>query len=617
MVVLGYSGRRRYASGAGARRRARRTRALGTLFDAVTSFGDAVEDLPLHLLPLDGVGHDAAAALLVDGRVVAAASEERFSRRKHAMTLEGDTLLPREAVAFCLSHLPEARDGILDVAYYCDVSPSVFAQRMDALERALPTSIRSRVLEANRIVYEESVSNARVAEVIEACLEASGVRPKLHFVPHHVAHAASAFYSSGFSDAGILTLDASGEKSSSVFALGSDQGLRVVEETLLPHSLGGMYMLLTAFLGFSPLGGEYKVMGLAPYGDPGPFSSHMEELIGLSDDGEYRTPALARDDFGAHVRELLGPAVARGAGLTRREKDIAAALQRRFEDVVMHRLAVLRDRYGVERLCLAGGCALNCVMAGKVARSGMFDEVYVFPASGDDGCSVGAAQYVYHDTHGARPEALPSTSLGPGYSSSEVQVALERHRDRLAFRRVPSIEREAAALLAAGRIVGWFQGRMEFGPRALGNRSILADPRDAGMRELVNACVKRREGFRPFAPAVPQERAAELFDLDGVRSSPFMQFAVPVLDGARQRVPSVVHHDGSARVQTVRREQSSRFWELLTAFGNATGMPVLLNTSFNVRGEPIVCSPDDALRCFLATQLDVLAIEDFVVTKRG
>jgi carbamoyltransferase len=388
---------------------------------------------------------------------------------------------------------------------------------------------------------------------------------------------------------------------------------------MLPGSLGVLYMMMTAYLGFKPLDGEYKVMGLASYGNPKIYARQFEALFEEEADGTCRTTALARGDFGEHIISLLGPARKAVDPVTQRQMDIAAALQQGFEDVILRRLAHLKATYGIERICLAGGSALNVVMTGKLARSGMFKETYVFPASGDDGASVGAAQYVYHQVLGHPPpgEALRTMSLGPSYAEGELMRALAAYDAKVSFRRVDDIEETVAGALADGKVVGWFRGRMEFGPRALGNRSILADPRTTQMRDVVNERVKHREEFRPFAPAATAERANAYFDMQGVGRSDFMEFVVPATALGRECAPAVVHFDGSARIQTVDRQRNESFWKVIAAFGRLTGVPIVLNTSFNVRGEAIVCTPQDAIRCFLSTDIDLLALENYLVVKRA
>jgi len=623
MLVLGYAGHRRHgwkeSPQAKLASRLKFSRRHPTIFDAITSFGDDPEDLPVNFFPLDGVGHDSAAAILRDGELIAAAAEERFNRFKHSTGAGGNTLAPRQAVEFCLAQAAASIDEVDHVAFYCDFTAAALQERIAAVEPHLSAANKKRVLDAYRLVYEGTVSNERIAEQIAEVFAERTHRAKLHFVPHHLAHAASAFYSSGYAESGVLTIDGFGEKSSSIFALAGAEGIRVLEETMLPGSLGVVYMMMTAFLGFKPLDGEYKVMGLASFGSPGTYAREFAELLEEQPDGSCRTTALLRGDFGDYVKNLFGPPRTAGGPVTQREMDIAAALQKGFEDAMLRRVGYLKNKYDFDRICLAGGAALNVVMAGKLARSGMLKETYVFPASGDDGASVGAAQYVHHQVLGNPPtrRPIPTMSLGPCYDEDRIVQALHRYASKVEFDPVDNIESVVADALVAGKVAGWFRGRMEFGPRALGNRSILADPRTTQMRDVVNERVKLREEFRPFAPAALAEAADAYFDMSGVGRSKFMEFVVPATALGREKTQAVVHFDGSARIQTVERADNESFWKLIDAFGRKTGVPVVLNTSFNVRGEPIVCTPEDAIRCFLSTNIDMLALENYVVTKKA
>ncbi len=623
MLILGYAGHRRHgwAGDIEGKRKSRLRHSMShpTIFGAMTSFGENIEDLPLNLFPLDGVGHDGAAAILQDGKLAAAAAEERFCRLKHATAPGGRTFGPRRAAEFCFRQIGASFENADHIAFYCDFSAAALQQRIAAVEPYLAPEIRQRVIDAYHVVHAATVSNERIAEEIAELFDDRIGNAMLHFVPHHLAHAASAFYSSGYRESGVLTIDGFGEKSSSIFAIGSPDGLQTMEETLLPGSLGVLYMMMTAYLGFRPLDGEYKVMGLASYGDAKTYARQFADLFEQQPDGSCLTTKLVRADFGEYVEGLFGPARVPGGPVTRREMDIAAALQKGFEDATLSRLAYLKEKYGVKRICLAGGVALNVAMTGKLARSGMFEETYVFPASGDDGASVGAAQYVYYQVLRQPPPSGPvrSMSLGPAFSQEQVAQALQAHAGKLKFHKIDNVEDAVADALVDGKVVGWFQGRMEFGPRALGNRSILADPRTDEMRDVVNVKVKLREEFRPFAPAALAELSDEYFDMDGVRRSNFMEFVVPARKLGAENAKAVVHIDGSARIQTVERADNEPFWKIIEAFRRRTGVPIVLNTSFNVRGEPIVCTPEDAIRCFLSTNIDLLVIEGHMVAKKA
>ncbi len=622
MLILGYAGHRRHGwthdTEGKLKSRLRHSARHPTIFGAITSFGENLEDLPLNLFPLDGVGHDSAAAILQDGKLAAAAAEERFCRFKHATARGGRTLGPRRAAEFCFRQVGASFENAEHIAFYCDFTAEALQQRIAAIGPHLSPEIRQRVTDSYHAVHTGTVSNERIAEEITDLFDDRIGNAKLHFVPHHLAHAASAFYSSGYRESGVLTIDGFGERSSSIFAIGGSDGLQILEETLLPGSLGVLYMMMTAYLGFRPLDGEYKVMGLASYGDAKTYAKEFEDLFEQQPDGTCLTTKLVRADFAEHIEGLFGPARVPGGPVTRREMDIAAALQKCFEDAMLFRMAYLKDKYALKRMCLAGGAALNVVMTGKLARSGMFEHTYVFPAAGDDGASIGAAQYVYHQVL-RRP--LPggpvrTMSLGPAFSQDQVAQALEAHAGKLVFHRIDDVEEAVADALVDGKVVGWFHGRMEFGPRALGNRSILADPRTDEMRDIVNMRVKLREEFRPFAPAAQAEYSNDYFDMSGVRRSNFMEFVVPARRLGTEKAKAVVHVDGSARIQTVERADNEPFWKVIEAFRQRTGVPIVLNTSFNVRGEPIVCTPEDAIRCFLSTNIDLLVIENYMVAKK-
>lgn len=622
MLILGYAGHRRHGWTHDAegklKSRLRHFARHPTIFGAVTSFGEDIEDLPLNLFPLDGVGHDGAAAILQNGKLVAAAAEERFCRFKHATARGGRTLAPRHAAEFCFRHVGAAFEDAEHIAFYCDFSAEALRQRIAAVEPHLSPETRPRVLDAYRAVHDGTVSNDRIAKEIDELFDHRVGRATFHFVPHHLAHAASAFYSSGYRESGVLTIDGWGERSSSVFAIGGPDGLQVLEETMLPGSLGALYMMMTAYLGFRPLDGEYKVMGLSAYGDAKTYAKEFEDLFEQQADGRCLTTKIVHADFADHVENLFGPARLPGGQVTRREMDIAAALQKGFEDATLSRLAYLKEKYAIDRICLAGGAALNVVMTGKLARAGMFEQTYVFPAAGDDGASIGAAQYVYHQVLRQPQFGKPLTtmSLGPSFSRQQVAQALEAHAGKLAYHQIDNVEEAVADALVDGKVVGWFQGRMEFGPRALGNRSILADPRTEEMRDVVNVRVKLREEFRPFAPAAQAEVSDDYFDMSGVQRSNFMEYVVPARKLGAEQAKAVVHVDGSARIQTVERADNEPFWKVIEAFRQRTGVPIVLNTSFNVRGEPIVCTPEDAIRCFLSTNIDLLVIEGYMVAKK-
>jgi len=605
MKVLGYSGFTRDSRSGGGRRGFART---GIDFDSLFSFRDG--EVPFTRFPLGYLGHDASAALVIDGEVVAAAAEERFIRAKHALNLAGNTLLPRHAIAFCLEEAGLTIDDIDAIAHYCYFPAGAAAARAELLDPWLRRDERALVRSAFDATWSQMLDPDVVERQLAELLD--GVPRSVIGVSHHLAHAASAYYPSGFDEALIVTLDGTGELESSLVAVGRARDIDVISTTHLPTSLGSLYLIVTVFLGFRSLGDEYKVMGLAAYGDPARYRTFFDALVPCLADGRYET-RIAESTLRSQILKGLGPPRERGEPLEERHADIAAALQACLEDTVLHALSHAVKTTGQRRLCMAGGVALNCAMNGRIARSGLFDEIFIQPAASDEGCAVGAALYVAR-ARGATP--WRHARLGPAWTRDEVREVLDAFDGRVHATEEHDIADRAAAELASGRVVGWFQGRMEFGPRALGGRSILADPRDPGMQDRINAQVKRREPFRPFAPAVLEEAAADWFDMTGVTVSPFMLFTVPVLLEKQALIPAVTHIDGTARVQTVSQDDDPLYWQVIARFGERTGVPVLLNTSFNVRREPIVCSPTDALRCFLETDIDAVALDRFWVEKR-
>jgi len=584
----------------------------------------ASSPLRVNVLGLSAFYHDSAAALVVNGRIVAAAQEERFTRKKH------DADFPAHAVRYVLREAGLSPDRLDLVAFY-DKPLLKFERLLETYVAYAPRGLAS-FLKAMPVWLKGKLA---IEKTIRAALEEFD-GPVL-FPEHHESHAASAFYPSPFDRAAVLTTDGVGEWATTSFGVGSGAELRLIAEQHFPHSLGLFYSAFTYFTGFRVNSGEYKLMGLAPYGTPRYVDALRDGVIDVKDDGSvwlnldlFPFPAgLTMTD--AKMEALFGPRRLPEAPLTQREMDLAASVQAVTEEAMLKMARHVRNETGERRLCLAGGVALNCVANGKLVREGMFDDVFVQPAAGDAGGALGAALLAYH-RYGeqprslALPDAMQGAALGPAFSDAEIEAVLlgagvpyERFDDEAA------LVTKTADLLAGGAAVGWFQGRMEYGPRALGQRSILADPRGTDVQRLVNLKVKFRESFRPFAPAVLEEHAAEWFGLD--RPSPYMLLVAPVNDAVvtgdglerlhnvQSRIPAVTHVDGSARVQTVNAFTSPRFHALLEAFHRKTGVPVLVNTSFNVRGEPIVATPQDAYRCFRNTHLDALVLGPFVVEK--
>ena len=451
----------------------------------------------------------------------------------------------------------------------------------------------------------------------------AGVReawPGLVPVDHHYAHAASAFYCSGFDRSLVVVIDGQGESMSTTVMLGDERGLHPVAEAPVTSSLGILYAALTAYLGFEPIEDEYKIMGLAAYGNGDEYKSFFDTLIKPQDDGGFLMPSLLEsaidrmDEWDAS----LGSPRTSSDPIEPRHIAIAHSLQCAVERTMLRLLEHHERRLKTRHLCLAGGVALNCSMNGVIDRSRLFDRLFVQPAAGDPGAALGAALASYHDAHPGAPRArMENVYLGPSFPDARVREALSGFGSQIEWTRPENYVDTVARAIADGRVVGWYQGRMEFGPRALGNRSILADPRRADMKDRVNQMVKKREEFRPFAPSVASEGADEFFCLHARDQYQFMTVAVKARPARAAEIPAVVHVNGTSRVHVVRREVNTRYWELLTRLGELTGIPVVLNTSFNIKGEPIVCTPEDAVRCFLGTGIDHLAIEGYLVSKPG
>ena len=583
----------------------------------------------MRILGISAFYHDSAAALVVDGRIVAAAQEERFTRRKH------DAGYPANAIASCLASGGIALADVDRIVFY-DKPFLKFERLLETYIALAPRGFSSFRLAAPVWIKEKLFQKPLLKRRLQAAAPEVDWESRLLFAEHHQSHAASAFYPSPFREAVVLTMDGVGEWTTTSVAIGHDTALDIVRELHFPHSLGLLYSAFTYYLGFRVNSGEYKVMGLAPYGAPTHKATILDNLIDLKPDGTFRLD-LGYFDFCTGLTmtnrrfDALfgGPPRQAEEALQQRHMDLAASVQAVVEEAVLRLTRSLREETGIAQLCLAGGVALNCVANGRVLRDGRFDGLWAQPAAGDAGGALGAALAASHRLLGA-PRNLPAGTgdgmagalLGPAFDAADIEAALDAAGACYTALEEAALIDATAAALAAGEAVGWFQGRMEFGPRALGNRSILADPRSPSMQRLLNAKIKFRESFRPFAPSVRREDVASWFALDG--DSPYMLTVADVLghesnaDGAiglerlqsvRSPLPAVTHVDGSARVQTVDAAVNPRFHRLLSAFHAKTGCPVLVNTSFNVRGEPIVCTPADALRCFMGTQLDALAID--------
>jgi carbamoyltransferase len=591
----------------------------------------------VNVLGISAFYHDSAAALVHDGKLVAAAQEERFTRRKH------DEGFPINAIRHCLQ-AGGVGPGEIDSVVYYDKPISTFARLLRTYLRVGPAGWRT---------FKDAIplwtsKKLWIPYLIERGLRDIGysMPADLYFTEHHESHAASAFFPSPFESAAVLTFDGVGEWATSSIGVGEGNRIRIDRQLLFPNSLGLLYSAFTYYCGFRVNSGEYKLMGLAPYGEPRYVNRILDNLIDLREDGSFRTNLDYFDYLGGTTmtnarfdRLFEGPARQPESELTQREMDLARSIQVVTEEIVLRIAHHAAATTGKRDACLAGGVALNCVANGRLQREGPFERIWIQPAAGDAGGAVGAALYGWHQiADGARTvdgseDGMSGAYLGPAYSDEEIGSYLSWHgyphehiddRGRWAGR--------VAELIAAGKVVGLFVGRMEFGPRALGHRSIVGDARSPTMQSTMNLKIKYRESFRPFAPAVLAERAADYFDLDG--ESPYMMLTAPVserlraanghphagalrdwVNEVRSEIPAVTHVDYSARLQTVNRRDSPEFHAILTAFDELTSCPVVINTSFNVRGEPIVCTPEDAYRCFMRTEMDYLVLGGHVLDK--
>ena len=571
------------------------------------------------ILGISAYYHDAAAALVVDGEVAAAAEEERFTRRKH------DASFPAHAIRACLEQAGLAPGQIDYVAFY-DKPVLKFDRLLESYLAYAPRGFRSFATAMPSWLKQKLWLPREMRRAL-----GGAYRKGFVFAHHHESHAAAAFFPSPFEEAAILTLDGVGEWGTATFGTGRGNRVELSHELRFPHSLGLLYTAFTTYAGFAANADEYKLMGLAPYGEPRFADRILGRLMDLKDDGSFRLD-LSYFDYVAGLRmtserfhELFEAAPRRpDEPITQHTKDVAASVQKVTEEVVLRAARHLHATTGLGQLCLSGGVALNCVANGRLLRDGPFERIWVQPASGDSGSALGVALLVWHQLLGEprRPRAgdqQRGSLLGPAFADDEIEAALRRAG--AAYERIDdaaTLDARVAKLLAAGRVVGWFQGRMEFGPRGLGSRSILADPRVPDMRNTINRKVKFREGFRPFAPAVLAEHAPAYFEWTGDQQSPYMLLVSAVrADSRHPAIPAVTHVDGSARLQTVDPEHHGRFHALLEAFHRETGCPLLVNTSFNLGWEPIVCRPEEAVATFLSCELDALCIGPFLVEKRS
>jgi len=594
----------------------------------------------MKLLGISCYYHDSAACLVDEGRIVAAAQEERFTRKKH------DAGFPFNAVRYCLAE----GDGSVDGVVFYDKPLLKFHRILETYLAVAPRGLRSAVQAIPLWLKEKLWIPPQIEEALERCGvtgDSSG-RRDIYFAQHHESHAASAFYPSPFEEAAVLTLDGVGEWATTTIGVGEGNRLRLIREIDFPHSLGLLYSAFTYFTGFKVNSGEYKLMGLAPYGAGAYTDLIKRELVDVRDDGSFR---LNMDYFGymdglamtnGRFADLFGgPPRSPESAISKREMDLARSIQEVTEEIVLKLARHARELTGKRHLCLAGGVALNCVANGILLREGIFDDIWIQPAAGDAGGALGAPLAVWHNAMdkprilNGRRDAMRGALLGPEFPDEQTQAWLDSlgyPYEKLSPEEWP---RRIAQLIASENVIGLCQGRMEFGPRALGGRSIVGDARSPKMQSIMNLKIKFRESFRPFAPSVLEERVSDYFELD--RPSPYMLLVADVVERRRvpkqgdeqdlplvewvnrprSDVPAITHVDYSARIQTVSREDSPRYHAILSEFEKLTGYGVIVNTSFNVRGEPIVCTPEDAYRCFMRTEMDYLVLGSFLLDKKA
>ena len=608
-----------------------------------------MSEQPTYILGISAYYHDSAAAIIRDGVIVAAAHEERFTRKKH------DAGFPGHAVAYVLEEAGLSLHEVSAIAFY-DKPFLKFERLLETYHAFAPRGLTSFLMSMPVWIKEKLFMRTMLQRGFDPLLAPGAKLPPLHFPEHHLSHAASAFYPSPFESAAILTLDGVGEWVTTSMSKGEGNAITALREIHFPHSLGLLYSAFTAYCGFKVNSGEYKLMGLAPYGNPQAertleFERKIREsLVDIREDGSF----VLNMDYFAYATGLrmyeegpwkalfgLPPRAAESESLEQEYMDMALAIQRVTEDIVLRLARTARQLTGCKNLCMAGGVALNCVANGKILEEKIFDKVWIQPASGDAGGALGAALALWHigmekpRTPVAARDAMRGSYLGPAFDAGKISRACRRFKAEASiYENFDQLCHTVSDLLAEGKVVGWFQGRMEYGPRALGNRSILGDPRNPEMQKRLNLKIKYREGFRPFAPSVLEEYTATCFNLPEDQS-PYMLIVAPVAEDSRHTVPdnyaelpiwerlywqrsdlpAITHVDFSARIQSVSKDTNPRYWQLIDTFRQRHGCPVVVNTSFNVRGEPVVCTPEDAYLCFMRTEMDYLVMGDFLLRK--
>ncbi|MDD3883603.1 MAG: carbamoyltransferase C-terminal domain-containing protein [Gallionella sp.] len=577
-----------------------------------------------YILGINAYHGDSSACLIHEGRIVAAAEEERFRRIKHWAGF------PSEAIKYCLADAGIDLGDVQHVAINQDAKANIWKKMSFTLASRPDLSM----------VLDRIKNKRERANALDELATSVGVdfKGELHEVEHHLAHLSSAFHVSPFDEAVVVSVDGFGDFASAAWGYGRNGQIDIDDKVYFPHSLGIFYQALTQWLGFPHYGDEYKVMGLAPYGQPN-FMDEMRRIVLQQPDGSFK---LSLDYFRHHKEkveyewengepsvgrlfsnalvELLGPARQKSEELAQRHKDIARSVQAMYEEAFFHLLNALHKRHGGEALCLAGGCAMNSVANGKVYRNTPFKKVYIQSAAGDAGGAIGAAYAVWHKLGGKRGFVMDHSYWGPHFPDADFGALLDKHAADLqaqscVVKHVPDeamLCEKTAEAIADGKVIGWFQGRMEWGPRALGNRSILGDPRRADMKDILNLKIKRRESFRPFAPSILREAVSDWFEQDD--DVPFMMQVYPIRAGKQSLIPAVTHVDGSGRLQTVNDQTNPRYHRLISTFCKMTGVPIVLNTSFN-ENEPVVCRPEQALDCFLRTKMDVLVLGNWIISR--
>ena len=594
----------------------------------------------MYILGISAFYHDSAACLLKDGEIIAAAQEERFTRKKH------DAGFPHYAIQYCLKEAGISASQIDNVVFY--EKPFVkFERLLETYLAFAPKGFKSFAMAMPVWIKDKLFQKSALIKELKSTLDESiDWRERLLFSEHHLSHAASAYYPSPFESAAVLTLDGVGEWTTTSLAIGKGHDLKVVKEIHFPHSLGLLYSAFTYYTGFKVNSGEYKVMGLAPYGEPRYADLIREKLIAVADDGSFQLD-MSYFDYATGLTMTNkrfhalfgGPPRTTETELTQREMDLAASVQKVTEDIVVELAKGIAKETGERNLCLAGGVALNCVANGILLREKIFDNIWIQPAAGDAGGALGAALSIWYLHHNKERivskerDAMKGAYLGPEFNDNEIEAELKACEAVYKKRSENELLDEVASALADEKAVGWMQGRMEFGPRALGGRSIIADPRSPAMQKQLNLKVKYRESFRPFAPSVLREDVDEWFEHDS--DSPYMLlvanvqkdkrhemtldeealFGIDKLNVPHSSVPAITHVDYSARVQTVHADTNPRYHAVISKFKDKTGCPLVVNTSFNVRGEPIICTPTDAFKCFMGTEMDVLAVGNYVLYK--